>query len=99
MFLNQTDFEILSSLKGRTSKLLSGAKRVTIEEQLEVERLFNVIDEMILWNKKLSKTKEGYFKSVLKTCRNKLENSKKKYIQDNIIPLLGHIIEQDWKNE
>ena len=97
MFLNQTDFEMLSSLKGRTSKLLSGAKRVTIEEKVEVERLFNIIDEMILWNRKLSKTKEGYFKSALKTCKNKLSNSKKPYIQENIVPLLGHIIEQEWK--
>ena len=97
MFLSQTDREILSSLKGRTSRLLSGNKKISIKEKDAIEKTFSIIDEIILWNKKLTKTKSIYFKKILTDCKNNLETSDKRYIREHILPLLNKIISQEWE--
>lgn len=97
MFLSQTDREILSSLKGRASKLLSGIRKISSKDRKAVERAYCVIDEIILWDKKLTKTKSSYFKKELIKCKDELETSDKKYIQEHVVPLLGKVINQEWK--
>ena len=98
MFLSQTDREILSSLKGRTSKLLSGNIDLSVKDEKVIKKTFSVIDEIILWNKKLTKTKSLYFKKALTDCKNNLESSDKKYIKEHIVPLLGKVINQEWES-
>ena len=97
MFLSQTDREILSSLKGRTSKLLSGVRKISNKDKEAIEKTYSLIDEIILWNKKLTKAKNTYFKNNLTKCKNELETSDKKYIHEHVIPLLGKVINQEWK--
>ena len=96
MFLSQTDREMLSNLKGRISKLLSGTKVVSVEEKAVAERTYRVIDEIILWNKQASKAKCEYFKKALTTCKEVLEESDKKYILNHIVPLLSKILDREW---
>ncbi len=96
MFLSKTDREILSSLKGRTSKLLSGMAKISTKDKEIIEKTFCMIDEIILWDKKLTKTKNSYFKRNLSKCREALEASNKEYIQKHIIPLLGKVIDKEW---
>ena len=96
MFSNATDREIVSSLKGRISKVLSGSFKLQPEEKESLEQLFVRIDNIILWDKKLTKTKSATFKKSLRMCRPALEFSKKPYIQKHILPLLNRVLEQEW---
>ena len=97
MFLSQTDREILSNLKGRISKLLSGVKSLSVEEKVIAERAYRVIDEIILWNKQATKAKCTYFKKALSSCKEGLELSEKKYIKNHIVPLLSKILNREWE--
>lgn len=96
MFLSPTDKEIMSNLKGRVSKLLSGSRKLFPEEKEPLEQLFERIDSIILWDKKITKAKERAFKKNLKMCKDPLEFSKKPYVHNHIIPLLNKLIEQEW---
>lgn len=96
MFLSPTDREIMSNLKGRVSKILSGSRKLYPDEKESLEQLFERIDNIILWDKKITKAKERVFKKNLKMCRTPLELSKKPYVHKHILPLLNKILEQEW---
>ena len=96
MFANKRTRELISSLKGRISKVLSYSKKLSEDERLILGGIYNSIDEIILWNKKLTKNKATRFKNILKEYTNLIQDSNKVYIQKHITPMLKKVIEQEW---
>ena len=66
MFVNNRTREMISNLKGRISKALTFSKKLSEEEKLILGGIYNSIDEIILWDKKLTKNKATRFKNILK---------------------------------
>jgi hypothetical protein len=87
---------MISNLKGRISKILTFSKKLTEDEKLVLGGIYNSIDEIILWNKKLTKNKATRFKNVLREYTKLIEDSKKAYIQKHITPILKKVVEQEW---
>lgn len=96
MFANERTKEMISSLKGRISKVLSFSKKLSEDEKLILGGLYNSIDEIILWRRKFTKNKATRFKNTLREYTNLIEDSDKAYIQKHITPILKKIIEQEW---
>ena len=88
--------EMISNLKGRISKVLSYAKKLSEEEKIILGGIYNSIDEIILWDKKLTKNKATRFKNTLREYTNLIEDSNKTYIQKHITPMLKRVVEQEW---
>ena len=96
MFANKRTKEMISNLKGRISKALTFAKKLSEDEKLVLDGIYNSIDEIILWDKKLTKNKATRFKNVLREYANLIEDSDKTYIKKHITPILNKILEQEW---
>ena len=96
MLANTATHEMISNLKGRISKALTFSKKLSEEEKLVLGGIYNSIDEIILWDKKLTKNKATRFKKVLQEYTNLIEDSNKAYIQRHITPILKKVIEQEW---
>lgn len=90
---------MISNLKGRISKALTFSKKLSEEEKLILGGIYNSIDEIILWDKKLTKNKATRFKNILKEYVNLIEDSDKLYIKKHITPILKKVLEQEWVNE
>lgn len=99
MFVNNRTQEMISNLKGRISKALTFSKKLSEEEKLILGGIYNSIDEIILWDKKLTKNKATRFKNILKEYVNLIEDSDKLYIKKHITPILKKVLEQEWVNE
>jgi len=99
MFVNSRTREMISNLKGRISKALTFSKKLSEEEKLILGGIYNSIDEIILWDKKLTKNKATRFKNILKEYVNLIEDSDKLYIKKHITPILKKVLEQEWVNE
>ena len=96
MFANKRTREMISSLKGRISKALTFAKKLSEDEKLILDGIYNSIDEIILWDKKLTKNKATRFKNILQEYANLIEDSNKAYIKKHITPILKKVVEQEW---
>lgn len=96
MFANKRTKEMISSLKGRISKALTFSKKLSEDEKLVLDGIYNSIDEIILWDKKLTKNKATRFKNVLREYANLIEDSNKTYIKKHITPILKKVVEQEW---
>ena len=96
MFANKRTKEMISSLKGRISKALTFAKKLSEDEKLILDGIYNSIDEIILWDKKLTKNKATRFKNVLREYANLIEDSNKAYIKKHITPILKKVLDQEW---
>lgn len=88
--------ETISTLKGRISKVFSVSRVLTDEEYIALGRIYDVIDSIILWDKKLTKNKASRFKKVIREYSYLIKNSKKDYIRKHINPVIETIIEQEW---
>lgn len=96
MFVNARAHEMISNLKGRVSKALTFSKKLSEDEKLILDGIYNSIDEIILYDKKLTKNKATRFKNTLREYTNLIEDSNKLYIQKHITPILKKVIEQEW---
>lgn len=96
MLANKKTREMISNLKGRISKALSFSKKLSDNEKLILDGIYNSIDEIILWNYKITKSKARGFKKVLTEYTKLIEDSNKAYINNHITPILKKIIEQEW---
>ena len=99
MFASNRTQEMISNLKGRISKVLSYTKKLSEEEKLILGGIYNSIDEIILWDKKLTKNKATRFKNTLREYANLIESSNKTYIQKHITPMLKKVVEQEWVSQ
>ena len=96
MLTNRRAREMISNLKGRVSKALTFSKKLTENEKIILDGIYNSIDEIILWNKRLTKNKATYFKNVLAEYANLIEDSNKVYIKKHITPILKKVIGEEW---
>ena len=96
MLANKRIKEMISNLKGRISKVLTFSKKLSENEKLILDGIYNSIDEIILYDKKLTKNKATRFKNTLREYTNLIEDSNKLYIQKHITPILKKVIEQEW---
>ena len=96
MFANKRTIEMISNLKGRISKALTFSKKLSENEKVILGSIYHSIDEIILWDKKLTKNKATRFKNTLLEYANLIEDSNKAYIQKHITPILRKVVEQEW---
>ena len=94
MFLNNTDKELISRLKGRLSKALNIQSKLSKEEKICMEGIYNTLDKVILTNKEDSK--EIDFTNTFIYYSERLKITKRKYIKDHIIPLVTKIVTKKW---
>ena len=87
---------MISNLKGRISKALTFSKKLSEDEKIVLNGIYHSIDEIIMWNRKLTKNKATRFKNVLKEYSKLIEDSDKAYIKKHITPILKKVIEQEW---
>lgn len=89
--------ELLSNLKGRISKILNMSRSLDENEVFALTGIFMTIDDIILWNKKLTKNKISRFKKVIKEHYAIISSIQKDYVRKHINPLIERLIEKDWE--
>lgn len=92
--LNKANSELLSSLKGRISKMFSFKSKLQKEEAMGLEGIYNAIDVFILSERDLVDTNE--LKEDLILYSKFLKDTKKDYIREHIIPLVNKISVRQW---
>ena len=88
--------ELISSLKGRISKVLSSKSKLEHEEVSGLEGIYNAIDTFIVSEKDAVDTHE--FKEDLILFAKFLKGTKRSYIKEHIIPLVNKISIKQWGN-
>ena len=89
--------EMVSTLKGRISKVLARTKEIPPAEIYCLHEVFNTIDDIILCgNKKLTTNKVKKFKKSLKESLFLIQDTDKTYIKKHIVPTLESVIEEEW---
>lgn len=96
MFLNDTDKELISKLKGRLSKVLGVQlkQKLTKEEVLCLENVYDVIDKVITGHTKYNDAEVA--QKDLTSLSSTLKGSKRKYIREHIIPLINKVATKRW---
>ena len=96
MFLSNTDKELISKLKGRLSKVLGVQlkQKLTKDEIQCLENIYDVIDKVIIGHEKYAKDEEA--KKDLNNLLLVLENTKRKYLKEHIIPLVNKVATKKW---
>ena len=96
MFLSNTDKELISKLKGRLSKVLGVQlkQKLTKDEIQCLENIYDVIDKVIIGHEKYAKDEEA--KKDLSNLLLVLENTKRKYLKEHIIPLVNKVATKKW---
>lgn len=91
--------KVISTLKGRISKALSNASVLNETERVELEVIFQEIDNLILYKGVSLKTMKEKFQKKLQDAVVALKKSKKSYLKNHIIPLMNKISNGTWKEE
>ena len=91
--------EIISTLKGRISKVLARTKEIPPAEIYCLHEVFNTIDDIILCDKGLTTTKVEKFKKSLKDSLFLIQDTERMYIKRHIVPTLETVIKEEWTNE
>lgn len=87
--------ELISSLKGRVSKMLNIKSNLQLEEMSGLEGIYNAIDEFILSKKE--STDITVFKDELSLHSKFLKGTKKMYIKEHIIPIVNKVRAGGWE--
>ena len=89
--------EMISTLKGRISKVLARTKEIPPAEIYCLHEVFNTIDDIILCdNKKLTTNKVKSFKKLLRESLFLIQDTDRVYIKKHIVPTLESVIEEEW---
>ena len=94
--LSNTDKALISSLKGRVSKILNVRSTLTEEEVGGLECLYSAIDELFLSKKENSDF--ATFKEELLLSLRFIKDSKREYIKEHIVPLVNKIGIKKWRS-
>ena len=94
MFLDSSDKALISTLKGRVSKVLTIRAKLSKEEKSCLENIFHTIDRAILGDQEFDDIE--IFKDMLSNYSCGLIKSKKGYIKEHIIPLVDMIVSKKW---
>ena len=92
--LDKTSSELISSLKGRISKMLNLKSNLQLEEKSGLEGIYHAIDEFILSPKE--STDIILFKDELSLHSKFLRDTKKVYIKEHIIPIINKVRSGEW---
>ena len=92
--LSKTNKELISSLKGRVSKVLNLKNNLLLEERSGLEGIYNAIDELILSQKEDSDILN--FRDELALHSKFLKDTKKTYIREHIIPIINKVSDKGW---
>lgn len=92
--LSQTNKELISSLKGRISKVLNLKNNLLLEERSGLEGIYNAIDELILSKKEDADILT--FRDELALHSKFLRDTKKMYIREHIIPIINKVSNKGW---
>ena len=95
--LSDTNKALISSLKGRVSKVLSIKSRLTVDEIGGLEGIYKAIDDLFLSKKENSDFLT--FKEELLLSLKFIQGTKKEYIKEHIIPIVNKIGTKKWRNE
>ena len=96
MFSNKTMREMINNLKGRISKMLTISRNLSEDELISLQGVCQTIDDIILWDKTLTKNKAGRFKSTLRGYSSLMKSTNKPYIKKHIIPVIDKVVSQEW---
>ena len=96
MLSNKAIREMINTLKGRISKVLTRTKEMPPTEVYSLNEVFNTIDNIILSNSKLTETKVKKFKNSLRSSLFNIQNSERTYIKKHIVPTVESVIEEEW---
>ena len=88
------DNALISNLKGRVSKVLNFRTTLLVEELSTLEGVYRAIDKYILSNRTDNDT--DIFKSGLCNYLKLLQDSKKSYIKEHIVPLMSKVGTRKW---
>ena len=92
--LSKTNKELISSLKGRISKVLNIKNTLLLEERSGLEGIYNAIDELILSKKEDSDIVT--FTEELALHSKFLKDTEKSYIKEHIIPIINKVSNKGW---
>lgn len=95
--LDDSNGALISSLKGRISKILGIKSVLPLEEISGLEGIYNAIDALIL--SKREKEDELLFKDEMALSLQMLKGTKRKYIKDHIIPVAKKVSTRKWGNK
>ena len=93
----QTEYTLISNLKGRVSKALSSSKSLQEKDRVILELLFSDIDHLLL-SKRETKDITG-FRAALSIRAKELNDSPKRYIQEHILPLVNKVSTESWRKK
>ncbi len=93
--IDKSTNELISSLKGRISKILSSKAKLKEVEISGLEGIFQAIDIFILSKRDLVDTHE--FKEDLILYSKFLKDTRRAYIKEHIIPLANKISTRQWE--
>ena len=96
MFLSGSDKELISTLKGRVSKVLTIRSKLSKEEKACLESIYQVIDSVILGDEEFDDIE--IFRDALSNYSWGLSKSKKNYIKEHIVPLIDIIANRTWED-
>lgn len=94
MFLSNTDKELISKLKGRLSKALNVQNKLSKEEKLCMEGIYETLDKAILDSKKFKS--ETDFTDAMVHYTDGLKGTRRRFIKEHIIPLANKIATKKW---
>jgi len=100
-FLTDSERLILLILKARISKALSfnNSSKLNEEERVELEIVFQEVDNLILYKGCSFKNVKDNFQKKLKDSMNVLKKSKKAYLKKHLIPLINKISMGNWESD
>lgn len=93
--LSDSNRALISSLKGRVSKVLNIRNALTVEEVGGLEGIYNAIDTLFLSKKDASDLLD--FKEELQLSLRFIKDSKREYIKEHIIPVVNKISTKKWR--
>lgn len=97
-FLTDLERKIISTLKGRISKALNNSSSLREEEKVELEAVFQEIDNLILYKGLSFNNIKENFQKKLKETSSILKKSKKAYLKSHIVPLINKISTGKWED-
>lgn len=91
MCLSNTDKELISKLKGRLSKALNVQSRISKDERMCMEGIYETLDRAILNPEDTSE-----FAQSMVFYTEGLKRTKRKFIKEHIIPLANKVATKKW---
>ena len=94
MELSNSDKVLISKLKGKISKALNVRSKLPKLESSSLEKVYKMIDRLILQSEDVSDVE--IFRDSLSNEYGIIENTKKKYVKEHILPLINIAVTRDW---